>query len=133
MVEQTRPDEQYLMAFIEQVEQATGEWDMEDVLAQDGDVISGATLTEFSVSFNVEDDLPARDVIDMFVDAADQMIGLVRDCDVCRPIGIRDPSMQAKDGTIQLCKRGYKTSVYMAHRFNDGTTTVTLKMLVGKL
>jgi len=130
-----RPDELYLMSIIENIERATGEWDMKDQLAQEGDVvIENTVLHEISMSFKVEEELHQGAVAVLFAKATDQFVELINDngYNICRPLGIRDPSMQAKDGTIQLCKRGTKLSMYMSHRFNAGITTVTLKMLVGK-
>lgn len=130
-MDKQKPDELYLMTIIQHIESKTADWDMDDVLAQSGDVIlENTVLQEIKVSFVIPNGV--RDMNGFFISAAQTIVRTIQEngFNVCRPIGIVDPNMLARDGTIQLCKRGQKISMYMSHRY-DGDTTVTLKMLVG--
>ncbi len=50
---------------------------------------------------------------------------------LCCPSVIKNPSLTAETGTIQLFRWGQKVSVYMTHQYDTDHTTVTLMVLVG--
>ena len=140
---QERPDEILLQRTIESLEANIGDFDMEDVICQDGGVavIDGkeVKLTTLEVGLAISEEDSKQGVDHMFPLYFEPTACALRDLiedqgyNVCRPLGITNPNLIATKGLIQLCKRGEKTSLYMAHKFRDGQTTVTLKMLVGKL
>lgn len=142
LAQQRSPDAILLDGTIEALEQNTGDFNMEDVIQKDGGTVEingqEVVLNILEVGFSVSKDDAIKGVdhmFDMFFKPAAIALRDMIDsegCNVCRPIGIVDPSLIAQ-GLIQLCRRGHKISVFMSHKFRDGKTQVKLQMLVGKI
>lgn len=146
-----RPDEILLSRVIQMLENNIGEVQFEDLITRDGATIivgdKPVLMFELEARMQIADkDRPYDDEGQLDMDAfftkffepvALGFKNMIEDegYNVCRPIGILDNDLTARQGILQLCLAGEKTSIYMCHKYHDtdaAYTDLLFKILVGK-